>query len=603
MKDYARLPGLLCLALALLPGVLCLAGAPCGVEGASPSPGMELQVEGEWVVRAFYTDRGMVNDLAAWLEPWEVHHDEGYLVVAVDRAGYERLLEAGFRLEIDVGKTEELNQPHPMLPGQVSGIPGYPCYRTVEETFDTAAQIAAEYPNLASWIDVGDSWEKTQPGGEPGYDMMVLHLTNSTIPGPKPKLFVMTSVHAREYTPAELGTRFAEYLVENYGIDPDVTWVLDYQEIHLLLQANPDGRKQAESGLSWRKNTNEAYCSVFPPYRGADLNRNFPFQWGCCGGSSGSECAETYRGPSKASEPETQAIWDYVRAQFPDQRDDPLSDPAAADATGVFLEIHSYSELVLWPWGFTSTPPPNSAALQTLGRKMAFFNGYRPSQAMELYPTDGTTDDFAYGELGLAAYCFELGTAFFQSCTVFEGTIVPDNLPALLLAAKVARTPYLTPAGPDALDLAVEPERGDPGEFVRLVATIDDTRYNQANGTEPTQNIVAAEYYVDVPPWVTAPTPVPQPMTAVDGAFDEKVEAVEALLDTGGLAPGRHILFVRGRDANDNWGAFGAVFYAVEAPFQVHLPVVARGSWPGDGLQGPAEAHPHLFLAGESPAD
>jgi hypothetical protein len=75
----------------------------------------------------------MVDDLAAWTEPWEVHHDLGYLVVDVDRAGYDRLLEAGFRLEIDAQLTAQLNRPNVPLPGQVTGIPGYLCYRTVED--------------------------------------------------------------------------------------------------------------------------------------------------------------------------------------------------------------------------------------------------------------------------------------------------------------------------------------------------------------------------------------------------------------------------------------------------------------------------------------
>jgi carboxypeptidase T len=137
---------------------------------------------------------------------------------------------------------------------------------------------------------------------------------------------------------------------------------------------------------------------------------------------------------------------------------------APADASGVYLDIHSYSELVLWPWGFTSDVAPNGPALQTLGRKLAYFNGYEPDQSIGLYPTDGTTVDFAYGDLGLAAYTFELGTAFFESCSLFEETIVPDNLPALLYAAKVARAPFLTPAGPEALDAAVAPASAGGGE-------------------------------------------------------------------------------------------------------------------------------------------
>lgn len=524
----------------------------------------EGQEEGPWVVRAYFEDREMVGELAAWKEPWEVNYAGGYVVIEVEGAEYEALERAGFRLEVDEKQTALLEQF--IGAGQISSIPGFECYRTVEETYDTAEGIVAAYPELASWIDVGDSWEKGEPGGAPGYDLMVLRLTNGAVSGPKPKMFMMTSVHAREYTPAELGTRFAEYLVENYGVDADVTWLLDYHEIHLLLQANPDGRKKAETGLSWRKNTNENYCGPTSNNRGADLNRNFEFQWGCCGGSSGNECDLTYRGPSPASEPEVQAVQNYVRSQFPDQREDPLSSPAPITATGVFLDIHSYSELVLWPWGFTSSVAPNGTALQTLGRKLAYYNGYYPEQAIGLYPTDGTTDDFAYGDLGLAAYTYELGTSFFQDCATFEGVILQDNLPSLLYAAKAARTPYLTPAGPDALEVVVDPAGVAPGEQVVVEARIDDTRYNHSNGTEPTQNVVGAEYYIDVPPWVTSTLPIAYPMAAQDGSFDESVEEVEGTLDSSGLSAGRHTVYVRGQDAAGNWGVVSAAFLYVLDP-------------------------------------
>ncbi len=537
-----------------------------------PSP----QDGGPWVVRAYYADEQMVRDLAAWNEPWAVHRDAGYVVVEVDQDGYARLLAMGFRVQIDAQLTTQLRQPNVMLPGQVSGIPGYPCYRTVEETFATAAAITAAHPNLASWVDAGDSWEKTASGGNPGYDLWVLKLTNTVIPGPKPILFVMSSIHAREYTPAELNTRFAEYLVANYDVDPDVTWLLDYHEIHLLLQANPDGRKKAEAGLSWRKNTNENYCSATSNDRGADLNRNFVFQWGCCNGSSSDPCNLIYRGPAPASEPETQTVQDYVRAQFPDQRLDDLTSAAPITATGIFLDLHSYSELVLWPWGFTADPPPNSAGLQTLGRKFAYFNGYTPEQAMTLYPTDGTTDDFAYGKLGVAAYTFELGTAFFQSCSVFESTILPKNLPALLYAAKAARAPYLTPSGPEALDITVVLSGTLLGPGARISAVIDDTRYSQRNGLEPSQPIAAAEYTIDVPPWATAATAYP--MTATDGSFDTSAEAVTATLYTAGLNVGRHTIYVRGQDANGNWGVVSAAFVNASEPsswpFTLYLPLV-----------------------------
>ncbi len=354
-----------------------LKSPPFGVEQVwiveHADPIIDTQNQNLWVIRIHFKSRQEVANIAARFEPWEVNYEEGYLVLGVSQADYNRLLAEGYQIVIDHETTALVNQPPMYLPMQTLGIPGYSCYRTVEETFAAAESLVATNPTLAEWVDIGDSWEKIEPGGLPGYDLMVLKLTNSAISGEKPKLFIMTAIHAREYATAELATRFAEYLVGNYNKDPDITWILDDAEIHLLLQSNPDGRKMAETGLYWRKNTNENFCSPTSYYRGVDLNRNFEFQWGCCGGSSSNQCDTTYRGPSPASEPEVQAIQNYVRSIFPDQRGENLSDPAPEDATGIFLDIHSYGNLVIWPWGFTYGPAPNGNALQTLGRKFAYF--------------------------------------------------------------------------------------------------------------------------------------------------------------------------------------------------------------------------------------
>ena len=295
---------------------------------------------------------------------------------------------------------------------------------------------------------------------------------------------------------------FARQLLSGYGKDADATWILDHHEVHLLLQTNPDGRKKAETGLSWRKNTNQNYCGANSNNRGADLNRNFSQSWNVTGGSgsSGNGCAETYRGPTAGSEPETQAVESYIRSLWPDRRGPNLGDGAPADTSGIHLDIHSYSELVLWPWGETKQVAPNGVAMQTLGRKFAWFNGYTPQQSVGLDPTDGTSDAPSYGELGVAAFTFELGTSFFQSCTVFENTIKPKNLPALLYAAKVVRTPYLTPAGPDVTSVKLSNKAATKGVAagtpVTLTASVTDTRFSTRKGIEPTQAIAAAEAFI-----------------------------------------------------------------------------------------------------------
>jgi len=441
-------------------------------------------------------------------------------------------------------------------------IPGYPCYRIVEETFSSAQLLVTNYPDLATLIDAGDSWEKTEPGGNPGYDIYILRLTNSSVipSNPKPKLIIVSGVHPLDYSPPELSIRFAEYLVGNYGQDADVTWILDYHEIHFIFHANPDGRKKAEQGLYWTKNTNENYCSPTSNYRGANIDRNFEFQWGCCGGSSGDPCGETYRGPTAASEPETQAIQNYIQSTLTDHRPNDLTTAAPDTAPGILLHLQSYSELVMWPWGFGSAPTPNGLELQTLGRKLAFFNGYTPQQASGLYPTDGTLDDFSYGDLGVATFSIFLGTDYFQDCTTFENTIFPDNLNLLIEASKMLRTPYLTPSGPDVININVGVQQADS---IQISATINDIMYSSVNGIEPSQNIISAEYYIDVPPWVSQPHPFAFTMNASDGSFDNPVEDVLAMIDVSGYSSGQHTVFFRGQDADSNWGSFSAAFLEI----------------------------------------
>jgi carboxypeptidase T len=567
-------------ALALSLG-LAFAAANATAQHAHHHAVTQQQLEAEYaadnVFQVWFPSKEMARKAAITFHHHllEARYDEGYLVMELDAEAMSTLQGFGFRMTradafiaqrrefLDAARRTSIGRQGGTLPDagpSVQSISGYTCYETVEETFTAAQGFSTTYPNLAAWIDVGNSWQKANSLG--GYDIFVLKLTNKSIGGDKPKLFVQSAIHAREYTTAPLNLAFARWLLEGYGSNADATWILDHHEVHLLLQANPDGRKQAEAGLSWRKNTNQNYCGATSSTRGADLNRNFSFSWNSTAGqgSSGSQCSLTYRGPSAGSEPETQAIESYIRSLWPDRRGPAKTDAAPADTSGIHLDIHSYSQLVLWPWGDTSTPAPNGAALQTLGRKFAFFNGYTPQQSIGLYPTDGTSDSPSYGELGVAAYTFELGTSFFQSCTDYNNTIRPNNLPALIYAAKVVRTPYVTPGGPDVTTLGLSSSTVPAGTAVTLSASATDTRFNNSNGTEPTQAINGAEYYIDTPPWAGGTA---RAMSASDGAFNATTEGLTGSIDTTGLATGKHIVFVRARDAGGTWGAISATYLTI----------------------------------------
>ncbi|MDE0884183.1 MAG: M14 family zinc carboxypeptidase [Myxococcota bacterium] len=571
--NYTDLQSRIVRLLSLLVGVAVLTLSWSASRGAEvPDP---LAVaKGNQFVRVPFANASLGNRILISFEGSMVRTDkaEGYHVLYVGPEEIAKLKEAG--LEVI---PSPLDEPGPLR------LPGYPCYETVEEINLAAGVMVSTSPGLASLVDIGDSWEKAT--GQGGYDLQVLRLGNVQTQGPKPSLFLLCALHAREYATTPLCLAFAESLLDGYGSDADATWLLDHHEVHILLNGNPDGRKWAESGYFWRKNTNQNYCSPLSSDRGADLNRNFPFQWDCCGGGSDSECSPTYRGPIPESEPETQAIVDYMRSIFPDQRGPGLSAAAPADSTGIFIDVHAYGELVLWPWGFASSQAPNAIGLQTLGRKLAYWNQYTPEQSIGLYPVDGASDDFGYGDLGIAAFTLELGTTFFQSCSAFEQTIVPDNLPSLLYAAKAARTPYMSPAGPEVTALALDLEIAVAGQPVEILATLDDGLFNQVNGSEPIQAIAGAEYYVDAPPWAAG---LAHLLTPVDGTFDSAAESVSGSIDTSGMSAGQHIVFVRGQDGSGNWGVVRAAFIEIEAPEEV--PGLA---WIGQVLLGGA-----VFLTG-----
>lgn len=555
--------------------------------GASPGPNFPPTLEpsiirtavedGAVVARVYFSSQAELETLARILDIWEVQRDQGYLLALLTPEQPAKLTRSGFRVEKEAAKTALLHTPLQRLPDQASGIPGFPCYRTVEETYAALSELAAMNPGLAAWIDIGDSWEKDSGGGQPGYDLDALVLTNQSIPGPKPRFFLLAEIHARELATAETAARFAEHLVEQYGSDPDITWLLDYYVVHIIPMANPDGRKLAEQGDYWRKNTDSDDGCFYASSWGTDLNRNHSFHWNQ-GGSSHYACDETYHGPTAASEPEVQAIQTYVSSLFPDQRGPGDEDPAPAETTGLFISLHSYGELVLWPYGFRTKAAPNHTQLQTLGRKFAYFNGYTPQQAYDLYPTSGTSDDWVYGELGVAAYTFEIGTSFFQGCASFESRIYPDNLKALLYAAKAARRPYQNPAGPDVLDVHLSPAAVLAGDPAALIAIGDDTRYRSA---EPTQRIAAARYSLDTPSWM--PGAVTYPLAAADGNFDTKNEVLQATINTSELVPGRYTVFVEAQDAAGNWGPPSATFLEIQAAYQAEL---APGAVAETGVPG-----------------
>ncbi len=560
--------------------------------GAWPERGAGLPPD-PFVVRVYYEEIADLEQLHSY-DLWEYNNLEArYVLVSLDRAGYAELLQQGWQLAVDQAATAQL-RPSP----QRSPLFFHGGYRTVDELYAEMAAVATTYPTLTELVSYGDSYCLTTDGcttfgGDfhPGFPLMALRVTNEAIPGAsqvngdtisqgaKPVSVLIANIHAREITTPELAMRFLSWLVEGYGVDADATWLVDWHEIWIIPTANPDGHWLVELGeqppyndfpFFQRKNANNDTnhngnpdCLQWPPSSfsqyGVDLNRNHSFDWGGVG-SSNDPCEQTYRGASAASEVEVAQLESLIRSLIPDQRGAAHTDPAPADTTGLFITLHSFGELVLWPWGNTTAPAPNRVGLKAIGDKLAAYNQYYSCQPTTcLYATTGASDDWAYGELGIPAFTFEVGKNFMPPLSEVANIHWPANGPALQYAAKIARTPYQTIHGPDVRD--IEAIASADQTMLTITAVVDDTD----NGNHP---IAAAQFSVDAPFWVPG-TPTTT-LAAVDGAFDTTTEVVTAVLDAGTLSIGRHLLFMRGQDAAGNWGAPSARFFIIEQPLPYH---------------------------------
>jgi hypothetical protein len=547
----------------MVAGALVAAAVMAGIAG-----GQRPQADAV-IARVTIADPASVQRFVALgLDMLEMREGDDYFILTTD-AQVQQLIAAGWAAHADFEQTAMLNRPR--LDSHGPSFNGG--YRTVPEMRAFLDEQAAQYPNLTQVFTYGKSYL--------GSDLFGIRLTNRQITGTKPTFFLMAAIHARELSTSELALRLVGYLLSRYGIDGDATWLLDEHQLVIVPVANPDGRALAEQSYYQRKNVDPlggGSCAILPQVTnqsGVDLNRNSAFKWGTVNTNTEWACGQTYPGPTAASEVETLALQNLVRSFFPVQRGPNDVDAAPITTTGILLTLHSYSNLVLYPWGWTNTPAPNFSGLSMIGSKFAAYNGYTAGEPGPLlYNTSGTTDDWSYGALGIPSFTFEVGLSynigsdncggFFPDYSCLDGgaggSFWPLNLPAFLYAARIARAPYQLALGPSPEAITATVVMTD---HISLQALLN----KEHNGG---QLISAAEYYVDVPPWRGGSA---HPLAALDGAFDNQVEVATAV--GGPLLPGRHLLFVRGLDVAGNWGPVRAAFVSV--PLRtVWIPFIAR---------------------------
>ncbi|MCX4743388.1 M14 family metallopeptidase [Streptomyces antibioticus] len=270
-------------------------------------------------------------------------------------------------------------------------------YHNYAEMTAEIDQRIATYPTIMSKRVIGKSYQ--------GRDIVAVKISDNVgTDEAEPEVLFTHHQHAREHLTVEMALYLLRELGAGYGTDSRVTNMVNGREIWVVPDLNPDGGEYdiaTGSYRSWRKNRQPNSGSS---YVGTDLNRNWAYRWGCCGGSSGSTSSETYRGAAAESAPEVKVVADFVRSRV----------VGGKQQITAGIDFHTYSQLVLWPFGYTTADTTTGMtaddrnAFATVGRSMAASNGYTPEQASDLYITDGSIDDYLWGTHKIFSYTFEM---------------------------------------------------------------------------------------------------------------------------------------------------------------------------------------------------
>jgi hypothetical protein len=328
-------------------------------------------------------------------------------------------------------------------------------FRNYETMIQQLENWVSQHPEIARLEDIGDSYDKI--AYQAGHDIWAIKISdNVQVEEDEPEIFIMANLHAREIITPEIVMVFMEYLFNNYGSDPYVTYLVNHRQIWIVPSANPDGHEYVMTGENptdrtytdpfwWRKNKqdNNHNGRFDPDYDGVDLNRNFGYKWGLDNiGSSGSPSSDLYRGTGPFSEPESQVIRDFT----------------IAHNFKISVSFHSYSQLWLYPWGYANLATPDHATFIALADSCVAYNGYTPEKGAELYLVNGDTDDWFYGEQTtknkIFAFTPEVGntaesvggwTGFFPDTLYIEKQIKENQGPLFYLIYAAGEEPVIEP--------------------------------------------------------------------------------------------------------------------------------------------------------------
>lgn len=324
--------------------------------------------------------------------------------------------------------------PYPVDVLSIDGRNG--AYHSYSELEKELKSLEKSHPDLAKIFDLGTSLENRKI-----YAIKVSD--NVSLDEEEAEVAFLGCHHAREWISVEVPFLLAKHLLENYGKSPPLKRIVDSSEIWIVPLVNPDGLEYSIHFYRyWRKNRRDNGDGSY----GVDLNRNYGYKWGFDNkGSSNNPQSAVYRGKSPFSEPETQAVQKLF-----------ISKKIQA-----MITYHSFSQLILYPWGYTQTPAEKESLLKELAAQMSTLiqkvHGklYQFGQAgAALYLTNGDTTDWAYGTFGIPSYTIELPPVdelqggFFNAEKDIQ-TVFEENLPAMLCLIEWSIENFIPKQSPD----------------------------------------------------------------------------------------------------------------------------------------------------------
>jgi len=323
-----------------------------------------------------------------------------YLICDFSQTQIQKMRDAGLTVEVIIPdvqkhyiKQNPSENPRHVRNAGCFDIPDYPVpahfnhgsmggFLTLAELYAELDEMRTAFPALISARQIVDTIHTI--GGRQLYYIKISD--NPDVDETEPEVMFLALNHAREPMAMQQEVFFMWYLLENYATNPEIQYLLQNTEIYFIPCVNPDGYEYNRTtypsgGGMWRKNRRNNGDGSY----GVDLNRNYGYQWGLDDiGSSPLGSDETYRGTAAFSEAETQAVRNFTLAHD----------------FKLIQDYHTYSNVILYSWGYENLPTPDDLLYRTYSSYMASENSFAYGTPMQCigYNANGGSFDWYYGE-------------------------------------------------------------------------------------------------------------------------------------------------------------------------------------------------------------